>query len=308
MFTIFIFLLVALIGGSNAALVKSALSEFPPSLLVFLRFTLAFLIMLPFIMKSRIRIKPGSLRDILFAGLAVSGNVLFFALGVGYTSIIMSQLIYLPSALIVALIGYFFLKEKLSKNQIIGLFITMIGMGVLVRGSLATHDVFSFGTPIGNATVGLALLSWSYYLIISRKLSKTYSPFVITFFNFVIISLVSLPFAIFELNSAQFAIFQVSVWGVINVIGLAILSSVLFYFLTQWVVRHTSAFIASLTIYVNLLFSAIFGIVFFSEKLNPTFILGGVLILCGVFVATTYATINSWKKRVSRKKFGIKKR
>src|SRR3989344_7941345 len=48
--------------------------------------------------------------------IAASLNSLLFALGLGHTSVLTAQLMFIPSALLVAVIGFIFLKEKLSKN------------------------------------------------------------------------------------------------------------------------------------------------------------------------------------------------
>ncbi len=298
MYIFFIFLLVAFIGGSNAALVKLSVREFPPALVVFLRFLFAAIIISPFVFRRRIVIEKKTKKYILLTGLTFAINILLFAVGIQYTSVIMSQIIYVPSGLLVAIIGFIFLKEKLSKNEVAGLILSLVGMAVLIQGSIKTQDTLSFGKPIGNVLIVVGLFSWSLYLVFSRKLSKTYSPLTINFFSFTITLLLSLPFAIFEYSIRPFNLSQVTLSGILGLAGLVILSSIAFYFFYQWVIKYTSAFISSLVLYIIPIFAAVFGTLFFSEKLTTTLVLGSLLIFFGVFYAMSHQYVRKYLRSV----------
>ena len=284
-----VFLLNALIGGTNPAFVKAALAEFPPITLVFLRSLLAALVTLPLIYSQWSKIKTFSDKKLLFiSSLLFAGNWLFFSIGLQFSTIIMSQIIYMMTPLIVAILGYFFLKEILSKNQILGLILAILGMSILIYGSIKSQDIFSFGTPLGNFILIIAKICWALYLVTSRKVSKSYSPLTILFFNFITATLVALLIIPFELSIRQFDLTNVSATGLFSLLALALISSVLVFFLYQWLIKHTSAFIPSLLSYPVALVAGIIGIIFFGEKLTVNLILGGALIMLGVFLATTY--------------------
>lgn len=279
------FLLLSIIGGTNAPLVKGALREFPPFTLVFLRFALASLILLPFLLKEKPRFKKDSFKFLLLASLCMGTNVILFAVGLKDTSVMMSQLIFVPKGLFVALLGYIFLKEVLSKDQKLGLLFTMVGMSILIYGSVVTEDLLSFGKPIGNFLIGIGFFLSSLYYVISRKISKIYSPMTITFFSFLFACVLSLPFALSELTNSQFIPAKITTYAILNLLALVIFSSALVYYLAQWIIKHTSAFIAALALYMNFLIASILGIVVFGEKLTLLFIIGVILIMLGVFVA-----------------------
>ncbi len=97
----------------------------------------------------------------------------------------MGQLLYLPSALVVAVIGYIFLKEKLDRSQITGLIMAIFGMSILFWGSVQTSDILSFGKPLGNIVIGIAMFSWAFYTVVSRKVSLKYKPMQIALVNFL---------------------------------------------------------------------------------------------------------------------------
>lgn len=285
--TLIIFFLISIVGGLSAPLVKLTVETFHPILLVFLRSLISLLITLPIILIYNKKLTFSNWirnKHLLTANLLFAANWILFAFGIQYTSIIMSQLLYLPVALIVSAIGFLFLKEKLHPRQIFGLILTLLGMSLLIKNSIQSQDILSFGKPVGNLIIFAAVLSWSLYLVFSRKVSASYSPAAITFFNFLASAFIS---AFFLLSPAtKFNLQNVSGQAVFGLVALALFSSVIVFYLIQWLVKHTSAFIPSLTLYTTALFASIVGIIFFNEKLSTILIVASVFILIGVFMTT----------------------
>lgn len=282
--TLLIFIATALIGGSTAALVKLVVFQFGPIPQLFLRALFAALLLLPFLFKQKRLYEKKKFASVMLVSLLAAANGLFFAFGIGHTSVIMGQLIYTPTAIIVAILAWLFLKEKLTKNQIIGLFFTIAGISILIMGSLKTKDVFSFGTPFGNLLIIAGLLSWSSYVVFSKKLSEVFSPLEITFFNFLVTTSISFLILPFSLNTFNFE--KVTLVGVFALISLTVFSTVLFFFFYQILIKRTSAFISSLVLYLNAVFAAGAGIIFYNEKLNVSLIIGATMIIIGVIVST----------------------
>lgn len=286
--SLLIFLATSLIGGTGAPLIKFTLNYFPTISFVASRALLSSLILLPFIYHELAKIKPKQAKYLILSSVFFAGNWLFFAMGIQRTSVIMGQLIYLPTAPVVAIIAYLALREKLTKEQLLGLTTTIIGLAILTYGSIKSQDVLSFGTPIGNFLIVCGLLSWSLYTVTSRKISAIYKPQVIIFFNFIITTLITLLLFPFNLANEITEISKISAVAVLGLAGVVILSSILFSFLYQWLIKNTSAFISSLTLYPISLIAGLAGVVFFNEKLTPSFVSGAILVMIGVFIATTY--------------------
>lgn len=286
--TLILFLLVGLIGGISGPLVKFTSFEFPPFILVALRAGLSTIILLAFFTRQKNSLINSNLIYLFLASLMFAANIIFFTLGIRYTSVIISQLLYVPTGLIVAVIGYLFLKEKLSKEQILGLLLSMTGISILSYGSFKTKDILSFGTPQGNILIGLAVLGTALFFTFSRKASQSYSPLTLTFFNFLTTTLVAVLFVPIDLINHKFNISNISYSGIFGLLALVIFSSVIVYYLYQVVISRTSAFVASLILYLTIIIASGIGIIYFGEKLNLSFILSGALIIIGVFMATTY--------------------
>lgn len=296
------FLLTALIGGSNPALVKLTVREFSPATTVALRFAIAALVILPIVFKnlSIWQVKKEHLKYLFLTNVMFTGNVLLFAIGIQYTTVIMSQIIYAPTALIVAVIGYLFLKEKLSKDQIIGLLLTIIGLTFLIYSSVRSEESLSLGTPLGNLLLIGAKTCFALYIIFSRKIGEIFNTLTITFYNFIAATFFSILFLKLEVIYQPRINIDITQSGIFGILTLALISSVIFYFLYQWVIKRTSALISSLMIYLSTVVAVTIGILFFNEKLSLTLLIGGSLIIFGLFISTSLKhTQRYFKKFVS---------
>ncbi len=300
MFAGLIALLVAgFIGGQTPLFLKVAVREFPPLLVTFLRFLIATVVILPFFIRQKEKLSRADIKQLSLQSLFFAGNVGIFSIAVQYTSVIMSQILYTLVPLIVAIMSYLMLNEKFTKNKIIGLLFAMIGVGFLIEQSASKMDILSFGTPLGNILSLLAIFSWATYMVLSKNLTKKYSTITTSFMSYVVAAFILLFCVPFEQLVRPFLPSHVTFLGIGSVLTMGIVSSALMFFLLQVVIKKTSPFIASLFQYLGPLSAAITAIPFLGEKLTTPLIFGSILILVGVFYATTYPYI---KLRLNRSK------
>lgn len=289
---LFLFLLVGIFGGTTGSLIKYVGQEVPPILLTVVRFGAAILLLLPLIVLKKEGIpKREQLKLLALAGILLGSNVVLFSIGIQHTSAIMGQIIYTPTSIIVAIFGYLFLGEKLSKNQVIGLAITIFGMFLLIGGSIGKSDIHTLGEPLGNILIVVGLFCWSSYLLVSRKALKNVSALTSTFYSFCIASIFALTFIPTEIQAIQKG-FEITP-NVIFAWATMILTSTVFIFLYQRFLKTTSAFVASLVTYINPISAAVFGITVFKERLTAQLLLGSAIVLFGVFISTSYGYVQS---------------
>lgn len=293
-----VFFLTALIGAVGGAVIKFTLGEFPQMVLIFFRGLIATLTLLSILYFGKINFTSLKLKRYLFAScILFSLNWVLFAFGIENTSVTMGQLIYLPTSIIVAVVGYFSLREKLNSEQIVGLIVTIIGLIILFLGSIATNDPKTFGQPIGNLIIFLGLISWSLYTITSRKISHVYHPLQVTFFNVLTITIISFIIAILTGSFVAFKPQSVNLPGLWGLIWIGTINSVGFFGLYQYLIKNTSAFTASLILYPTTILAGIVGVIFFQERLTINLLIGGFTVMLGVFIANTLKHV---KKYVSR--------
>lgn len=292
----FLALLIAyFIGGALSPLfAKIGTREFPPLLFTELRFLLAIIIVLPFYLKQKVKINLKKDKLLLFNCLFFIINVSLFNIGIQFTTTIMSQILYTTVPLFVAVLAFTLLQEKISINKIVGLIIGGIGVGILLLRSFGDQQM-TFGEPLGNFLILVAVISWSVYAVLSKKVSTKHSPLTISFFNFVCAAIVLLFLVPVEAFIRPLSPDDVTMRGILSLLGIAILSSAVMTSLIQFGIKKVSALNASLFVYFVPLFSAITAVLILHEKITVHLVLSGLLIIAGVFYATTYELLKKKK-------------
>lgn len=290
-------LLYVILGALIPTVVKLTLREIPPFTLTFLRFLIATLVIFPFYWKQRPQkiTRDQIIKLFLVGALGSVVNTAIFAYAIQFTSVIVSQILYSTVPIIVAISGFFLIKEKISKSQLTGTIIGFIGVLFLIYQSIISQDILTLGTPFGNLLMLIGVLGWSFYTIFSRDLSKKFSPMTLSFATFisgVIILAIASPV---EMLVKGFSLSMITGRAFLELIFLGVVSSVIVYSLYQFGIKRTSAFIASLSFYLSPVFVVIPAAIFLQERLTPFLITGAILILSGVFLATTYEQL---KKRL----------
>lgn len=275
-------------GAITGMFVKLGVGEIPPITFTALRFAIASLVILPIYLKHPgLKITRKNVKWVLLDSVFFTTNVALFSIGIQYTGVVISQIIYSSSPIIVAFLAYFFLKERITKHKAIGSFIALAGLLFLLSQSFTGHQN-AFGKPLGNLIIMVAVFFWAAYVLLSRKITHSYSQISISFVNFLT-SAVLLSFLIpFELRVRPFSISNISTLGIVSLLIVGIFSSAIFYFLIQVGIRRTSAFVSSLFSYVAPLAAAITAVPFLGEKITINLVIGGILIIFGVFYATTF--------------------
>lgn len=286
-------------SGLSPLFIKLGIREIPPLVFTALRFILAAIIFLPFYLRQIS--KKLSLKDFLLLSLQsifFAGNVGFFSIGIQFTSAIMSQTLYTFLPIFVGVLSYFTLKERFSKAKIIGSAVALLGVSFLIQQSILKADILSLGTLLGNVIVLCAVMSYSGYITLSQKLTKIYSPVTTSFFNFAITAILLTAIIPFELTINPIILNKITIIGIVSLLGVSIFGSAISFFLVQVGIKKTSAFTASLFQYTGPLSAAITAIPILGEKPTFSMVAGGILIIIGVFYATTWQYIKKQRKSV----------
>lgn len=284
-------IVTGILGGIAPLFMKVALKEFDSYQILFIRFGLATLLVLPLLAKHLKRITIKKSAYIIPSGLLFTGNVFFMVVGIRYTTSIVSQLFYLLTPVIVSLVGYFLFKERISTRRILSMVVCFGGSTLLIMRSVQGGAlVNSIGTARGNILILCAVMCWSLYVVYTKRISRKFEPTVFLVSNFVIaliISCVSFWFMKISVLSTvtQFAKSSLPVMG--SLLALGIINSVLFFFMYQWSLKHVSAFIVASTTYLSPLSAALFAIPFFGEKLSVTLVLSAASIFLGSYFILT---------------------
>lgn len=281
------FLLTAFIGSSNPIFFRLSANEIPPITYTALRFLLATIIFFPFWYRKKQTIPVKDWYKLLPYVL----NIVFYALGIQYTSVTMAGLLYTLAPVITAFLGYYFLKEKVSKENIIGFSLAIVGLYILLEGSIRTSDIFSLGTPLGNALILFAIFAWALYLVCTKSLGKKYSDSTLLFYSSLVTTVVLLFLLPLEWRIRPFIVSDISYNTALYILATGSIGTVFFYFCYQWLIRNSTVFLASLALYANFVVVSLYGAFFLNEHFTERLLLGSLFIILGVFIATTFTKI-----------------
>ncbi len=283
-------LLVAIIGGGTGVLTKITLKEISPPLFTFLRFLISSLVLFPLLLRGRVRLGRDLGKLILVSFLA-TGNVLLFAYGIRLTTATISSLLYVLAPIVVAILSYFMLKEKMNVRKSIGVIVGFVGAGLIILLPVIQKSSPFSGNLAGNLLICLAVLSFSLYSVLSKKFQKEFSPIQLTTVFSITTAFLMLILLIGGLGSIGKQIGNLTTIGIFGILYVGILSTAVFYVLYQYAVKHGSPVLASTTLYLQPISTTIWASIVLGERLTPGLIIGGLIVIAG-----TYLILNSGHK------------
>ncbi len=187
--------------GVLAIALKIASNEIDSPTIVWFRFSLAFSGMFIWLAirnpkELKILYKPSWL--IVISSLALAWNYIGFMLGIQYTSPSNAQVAIQSGPVLLAVFGILFFREKISRIQIVGFLLAVLGFWIFYR----QHISASTGQE-GQYTRGMLFtlsgaVAWAVYAALQKKLVLNYSVGTLNVFIFGLPVLLYLPFVNFE--------------------------------------------------------------------------------------------------------------
>ena len=280
--TEFSVILAAIFWGTNFAATKFAALSIPPLLLVAFRFCAGGLLMYGVLRllepESRLGGKdlfPMAALGCLGVGTAQTG----FTFGLSMTSAASTGLIFSTAPVWGMLLGSVLGHERPTGRGVVGVALSIVGVGVVFYEGLGAGST----SLIGNLWVLLAAVSVGVYTVLSVPLLERHTPLTVAtypiLFGGPFVLLLSSP----ELLNLGWGSVGVGVWASV---GYSAVFATAFAFV-GWQ-RGISRIGANRTLIYQYLITAVgvaSGIVFFGERLGVEKVVGGAVILLGVYLA-----------------------
>ena len=277
------FLLVAvLLLGTNPVAVKYAVSAVAPLPFVALRFTVAGLLLLGVVrwMGSGGGIERKGLLTMMGVGaLGVGMTNMLFTSGVNLTNASDTALLYAVVPVWGMILGSVLGLERPTLRGILGVGIAFLGIIVVVYGGLGG----SGSSLKGNLLVLGATVCWGAYTVLSLPLLEKYSPLVVAAYTMFFGGLTALPFAFASLLSGDWDAMSVGVWAAVAYS--TVLVAAFGFFAWQRGAALLGANKVLVYQYLITFIGVTSGIVLLGEGLGVEKILGGAVILLGVYLA-----------------------
>ncbi len=276
-------LVVVLLWAANLPLAKDALREFSPVSFNAVRIPLsALLLWIPMLLlKGRIHLQPRDIWKILVLG--IIGNVFYLTLfihGLERTKAGNVGLLMSVGTVFTALLSRLLGHEYQDRRVWVGIFLSFGGVAVILLES--AEFAVGTGTLVGDLITLAAACCWSVYTVFSKTLMRSYSPLTFTTLTLSVgafaLFFLSLP-DLMDLNWGQISTKSYLELGYSSVFSLAVAYSIWFYCVDRLGSTKTA-------IYINLvpLGTLLFAWFFIGEEITLLQILGGVLILSGIYL------------------------
>jgi drug/metabolite transporter (DMT)-like permease len=259
--------------GASHVLAKGVMPAFlTPSVFIFFRVlgaTILFWVVKWMLPTQKIERKDYLL--LAFCGLfGVAINQLCFFYGLNLSSAINSGIIMTTNPILVIILAYFLIKEKITIPKIAGILIAATGAILLtLAGSSGKGD-----SLLGDLFLFVNAFSYAIYLVIAKPLMKKYNPLtVITYvFTFGLGFVLLFPPTLTEFFQTDFQQITIETWAKITyvIIGVTFLT----YLLTMYGLKYLSPSVSSAYIYfqpVLVIFFAFFlSYIGFAEDYTDT--------------------------------------
>ena len=293
----FLLSMTVLFWAGNFVTARGVHADFPPLTMSFMRWGLALLIILPFVL-PRIWRKRALIRSnlpilIVLAIMGVACFNSFIYLGVQTTQATNATLMQSAIPILILIISSLFLGETVVRRQWLGVAISLAGVLMLVaKGDPQVLMTLSFNR--GDLWILSAVLCWSAYSILLRRKPVELDGF--TFFGFtVLIAVVVLfPFMLSEYLAGERPEWNSSTSSAI--VYMAICPSILSYIFWNRGVAQLGAAKAGLFIHLMPPFGLILSVIFLNETVEPFHFIGMGLIFSGIYLAIITGRKHNEKK------------
>ena len=255
----------------------------------FLRFFFGFLIIIPYILKTKFKVfNTSNLKiHILRSALNLPAMLLGFA-ALAILPLEKITAIHFVVPLLVTILAVIFLKEKIYLYRSLALIIGFLGVLIILRPGIV--DI-----SIGIYMALTSSLIWSVVIVLTKKVSKDDSAITILSHQYLYMSLFSLPLVIYFWDQPNLK--------TIIFILCAAMSGTILHIALNHAYKLVDVSMTQPYSFLGLVVSSVIGYFVFSDKPDLYTWLGASVIFCGV-ILISYRELQL-NKEITRKRLDI---
>ena len=273
-------LTVGVISVSFAA-IFIRLADAPPLVIAAYRMCLASLIIAPIAWtSSRDELRRLSRRDIIMAVASGAFLALHFGLWIyslSYTSVATSVVLVTANPIFVAIASYFLFRETLGRQTILGIVVCLIG-AVLIGWS---NWQLGNDSLLGAVLALLGALTVAGYVLIGRRLRQSMGILSYAFLTYTSAAILLLIAAL----ASGHSLVGYSTTTYVMMVLLALVPQLIGHSSLNWTLRYVSATLITIAVLGEPVIATALAVPILREAPTLTEIIGGILILAGIFVA-----------------------
>ncbi len=272
----------AAIWGGMYVVSKVVLEVIPPFSLLSIRLVLGFLsLWLVIAWRGGFRLSRCQTLQALGVGLVGYGVSLGFQfVGTKLSTAANGALVTSATPALVLPFAWLLLGEPVTRRRLAAISLATLGVLAVIDPRSADLSSRLF---LGNLSLLGAALTWALYSVLVRKVSQG-MDILQSSAVFLLGGLpITLPAAAWETAVQGWGEITPAIWG--GILFLGVISTALAMFLWNYAFARLPAGAASLTFFAQPLVGVLLGWLFLGETITTLFLLGGVLISAGIFIA-----------------------
>lgn len=277
--------LTILIWGNSFVVVQLAIDDgATPTLIAMARFLVASSIFGGYVLVRKPRgIDRSDLK--LFLVLAFIGIGVYYIFqyyGVKFAGpSITSILVTLLCPIMIFLLSYLRLGERISAEQKLGLVVSTVGSYFVITDG-TTAFISNWESLLGGAFAVVCAAFWAYYTVEGKKVVKKYDPFVSTAYITLMGTVMLAPFALAELRFSGMV--EINLSFLAAALYLGVLCTVIGYVLWFRALTGLTASSTGATLYFEPVVTIIFAWLLLGQGIGWVAGLGGMLVAVGVLL------------------------
>lgn len=275
-------IIVTLLWGTTFVVVQNAIAYVEPFAFNAFRFILATLILLPFLLKKKLKNNINMKQIFITSGI---GFMLFLGyllqtFGLKYTTSSKSGFITGLCVVLVPVFLYIIYRERSNWATVVACFIALFGLSFLTLGD-------SFSVNIGDILTLLGAIAFAFHIILSGKYTKQMDALT---FTTIQLSTVGISSSIFSLIFEDLSVtFSKELWVnstfIFAVIVTAVFCTSIAFWVQMFAQQHISSTKAALIFILEPVFAAITAVLFGGETLTTQTVIGGSFIVGGMLLS-----------------------
>ncbi len=268
-----------LMWSSSFIATKLTYQSISPILLCCIRFAISYLLLFlyRFFTKQKNKVEKKDLKIIIFS--AIGGISIYYTLeniALSLTSASITSLIEAAYPVLTILVGIFIYHERTNKRTLVGIGISILGVILLTDLTNASSDL------LGNVLLIIGGILWGFYNYLVQKIPTKYDSITITYYQMLFGTIGFLPLLLLE--KPMFC--NIDIHIILSLLYLSAGCSVLALLLYNYGLKKIPASHASTLMNIMPIFGIMLSALILHETITPNQIIGGIIILLGVFIST----------------------
>ena len=280
-------LLVTVIWGIATPVIKFTLGEFDPITFLVYRFGISSIISIFLILTFKFKF-PKKFADIalliIYGVLASSVSLALLFFGLKNTTVLDSSLITLSDPLLISIAGVYFLGERISRREKIGISIAVLGTLLTIIEPLIQNGNGHLRLSGNIMIIAYAVVVAGTAVLAKVLLRRGIEASTMTALSFILGFVTLLPFWITS-GSSLYTIYNIPYTFHLGVFYMAVISGSLAFYLSNKAQKSIEIGEQAIFGYMYPVFAAPLAVLWLGEKITPIFIIGAIVIAIGVAIA-----------------------